>query len=236
MPRMKVDTRESMSTLATKTVLGFLQLIVTLGILLFVPAWSFDFWQAWVYLFVFGASTGLITAYLWTNNPALLARRVAAGPKAEKDKTQKLVQLIASIVFIAIILLPALDHRFTWSSVPFAVVFVGNVLVALGFLIVFAVFKTNAFTSATIELASDQHVISTGPYALVRHPMYSGALVMLLGTPLALGSWWGLLILVPMTLVIAWRLVEEERFLVARLPGYAEYCRSVRYRLVPFLW
>ncbi len=225
-----------MSKLASKTVLGFVQLIVTLGILLFVPAWTLNFWQAWVYLFVFGASTGLITAYLWANNPALLARRVAGGPAAEKEKPQKLVQLIASIVFIGIILLPALDHRFTWSSVPLAVVLLGNALVVLGFLIVFAVFKANAFTSATIELAPDQHVVSTGPYALVRHPMYSGALVMLLGTPLALGSWWGLLMLVPMTLVIAWRLLEEEKFLEARLPGYAEYCRSVRYRLVPFLW
>jgi protein-S-isoprenylcysteine O-methyltransferase Ste14 len=225
-----------MSNLATKTVFGFVQLIVTLGVLLIVPAWSLDFWQAWLYLSVFMASSGMITAYLWRNDRELLARRVAAGPGAEKEKIQKLVQLIASIVFIGIILVPALDHRFTWSKVPLSVVMLGNILVALGFLIVFAVFKTNAFTAATIELAPDQHVVSNGPYALVRHPMYSGALVMLLGTPLALGSWWGLLMLVPMTLAIGWRLLEEEKFLGARLPGYAEYCRSVRYRLVPFLW
>jgi protein-S-isoprenylcysteine O-methyltransferase Ste14 len=112
----------------------------------------------------------------------------------------------------------------------------GDVLVTLGFLIVFLVFKENTFTAATIEVVSDQTVISTGPYAIVRHPMYSGALVMLLGTPLALGSWWGLLMFVPMVFTIAWRALDEERVLLTNLRGYEEYCQMVRYRLVPHVW
>jgi protein-S-isoprenylcysteine O-methyltransferase Ste14 len=133
-------------------------------------------------------------------------------------------------------ILPSLDHRFSWSAVPLPVVVLGDVLTVLGFFIVFRVFKENTFTAATIEVASDQRVISTGPYAIVRHPMYSGTLVMLVGTPLVLGSWWGLLMFVLMIFAIAWRALDEERFLRKNLPGYAEYCQIVRYRLVPFVW
>jgi protein-S-isoprenylcysteine O-methyltransferase Ste14 len=133
-------------------------------------------------------------------------------------------------------ILPSLDHRFSWSAVSLPVVVAGDVLTALGFLIVFLVFKENTFTAATIAVTRDQKVVSTGPYSVVRHPMYSGALVMLFGTPLALGSWWGLLMFIPMILTIAWRASDEERFLFKNLSGYKEYCQIVRYRLVPFVW
>jgi protein-S-isoprenylcysteine O-methyltransferase Ste14 len=122
------------------------------------------------------------------------------------------------------------------SSVPLLVVLAGNVLVALGFFIILLVFRENTFSAATIVVAPEQSVISTGPYAMVRHPMYSGALVMLFGTPLALGSWWGLLIFLALTFLIVWRLLEEERFLSDHLSGYKEYCRQVQNRLVPFVW
>ena len=124
-------------------------------------------------------------------------------------------------------------HRIDGERV---IVIVGDVLVALGFFIVFLVFRENSYTAATIEVAADQQVISTGPYALVRHPMYAGALVMLFGTPLGLGSWWGLLMFVAMTAVIVMRLLAEERFLGQKLPGYTQYCQKVRYRLIPFIW
>jgi protein-S-isoprenylcysteine O-methyltransferase Ste14 len=225
-----------MNALATKTILGFAQLIIILGVLLFAPVWTFDFWQAWVYLFVFAASAALITAYLWRKDPRLLESRVNAGPAAEKESSQKLIQGLASLAFIGILILPSLDHRFAWSHVPLPVVIAGDVLVALGFLFVFIVLRENPFSAATIEVAADQAVIATGPYAIVRHPMYSGALVMLLGTPLALGSWWGLLMLIPMTIVIVWRLLDEERFLSKSLPDYAEYRQRVRYRLLPSVW
>jgi protein-S-isoprenylcysteine O-methyltransferase Ste14 len=222
--------------LARKTVLGFTQLIAALGILLFSPAWTLDYWQAWLYLFVFAASSALITTYLWKKDPKLLKRRIDAGPGAENENSQKLIQLLASFEFLGAMILPSLDHRFSWSAAPLPVVIAGDVLTALGFLIVFLVFKENTFTAATIVVTLDQTVVSTGPYAVVRHPMYSGALVMLFGTPLALGSWWGLLMFVPMIFTIAWRARDEERFLFKHLSGYKEYCQIVRYRLVPFAW
>jgi len=222
--------------LAGKTVRGFTQLIAALGLLLFSPAWTFDYWQAWLYLFVFAASSALITVYLWKKDPKLLERRIDAGPGAEKEKSQKLIQLLASFVFLGAMILPSLDRRFSWSAVPVQVVIAGDVLTVLGFLIVFLVFRENTFTAATIVVTLDQKVVSTGPYAVVRHPMYSGALVMLFGTPLALGSWWGLLMFVAMIFVIAWRARDEERFLVKNLSGYRDYCQTVRYRLVPFAW
>jgi protein-S-isoprenylcysteine O-methyltransferase Ste14 len=224
------------NNLANRTTLGFAQLITALGILLLAPAWTLDYWQAWVYLFVFAASAALITTYLWKNDPKLLERRINAGPGAEKEKSQKLVQLLASFVFIGAMIVPSLDHRFSWSTVPLTVVAAGDLLVALGFLIVFLVFKENTFTAATIAVAPDQKVVSTGPYAVVRHPMYSGALVMLFGTPLALGSWWGLLMFIPMVATIAWRARDEEQFLFKNLSGYKEYSQTVRYRLMPFVW
>jgi protein-S-isoprenylcysteine O-methyltransferase Ste14 len=229
-------TLKSVNKLARKTVLGFSQLVTVLGILLFAPAWTLDYWQAWVYLFVFAASSALITAYLWRKDRQLLERRIKAGPGAETEKSQKLIQLLASLVFIGAMILPSFDHRFSWSSVPLPIVLVGDALTALGFLIVFLVFRENTFTGATIAVSPGQKVISTGPYAVVRHPMYSGALVMLFGTPLALGSWWGLLMFAPMIFTIAWRARDEEGFLVKGLSGYKEYCQIVRYRLLPFVW
>jgi protein-S-isoprenylcysteine O-methyltransferase Ste14 len=224
------------NNLGGKAVFGLAQLIAVLGVLLLAPAWTLGYWQAWVYLFLFAASSALITAYLWKKDPQLLQRRINGGPGAEREKSQKLIQLLASIAFVGAMILPSLDHRFSWSAVPLPVVVVGDVLTALGFFIVFRVFRENTFTAATIEVAPDQRVISTGPYAIVRHPMYFGALVMLAGTPLALGSWWGLLMFVLMVVAIAWRALDEERFLLKNLPGYAQYCRIVRYRLVPFVW
>ena len=225
-----------MNTLLRRTVLGFVQLVVVLGVLLFAPAGTFAFWQGWVYLFLFATSSGLITTYLWRKDPQLLERRVRAGPGAEKEASQRVIQLSASLAFLALLVAPALDHRFSWSIVPLPVVLAGNVLVALGFRIVFVVFRENTFGAATIEVTAGQTVISTGPYAIVRHPMYSGALVMLLGTPLALGSWRGLLAFIPMALVMVWRLLDEEAFLSKNLAGYREYCQQVRYRLLPLIW
>jgi protein-S-isoprenylcysteine O-methyltransferase Ste14 len=225
-----------MNNLARETVIGFTKLVIGLGLLLFAPAGTLGYWQAWIYLFVFVASAALITGYLWKQDPSLLERRVKAGPRAEREKSQKLIQLFATVAFVGIIALPSLDHRFAWSNVPLPVMITGDVLVALGFLIIFMVFQENTFAAATIDVAADQRVISSGPYAIVRHPMYSGALVMLIGTPLALGSWWGLLMFISMTLVIVWRLLDEERFLSEHLPGYSDYREKVRYRLVPFVW
>ncbi|MGA8128389.1 MAG: isoprenylcysteine carboxylmethyltransferase family protein [Syntrophobacteraceae bacterium] len=227
---------ENMDNLYRKTILGFAKLPVGFGIFVLVPAGTLDFWQAWVYFFVFAASTALITAYLWNKDPKLLERRINAGPGAEKEKSQKLIMFLVLLAFAGVIIVPALDRRFSWSDVPPWVVIAGDVLVALGFFITFIVLKENPFASATIEVAPGQRVISTGPYAIVRHPMYSGGLLIIFGTPLALGSWWGLLICVSMTPMLVWRILEEESFLSKNLSGYKAYCQTVRYRLAPFFW
>jgi protein-S-isoprenylcysteine O-methyltransferase Ste14 len=223
-------------SLKIKALLGFVELIIIIGLFLFAPAGSFNFWQAWVYSIIFVGSSTAITFYLWNTDPKLLARRVNTGPGAEKEKIQKLIQSFNTILFIAFLVIPAFDHRFGWSHVPFYIVILGDILVILGFFLLFLVFRENAFASAIIEVTADQKVVTTGPYSIVRHPLYVSGLIMMLGTPLALGSWWGLLIFIPFTLVIIWRLLNEEKFLSKNLPGYKEYCQKVRYRLIPFLW
>jgi protein-S-isoprenylcysteine O-methyltransferase Ste14 len=225
-----------MDNLAKKATRGLVQLILVLGFSLFVPAWTLNFWQGWLCLLVFATASALITIYLGKNDPKLLERRISAGPGAEKEKSQKLIQLLASFIFVAVLVLPSLDHRFSWSTVPVYVVITGDLLLAFGFIIIFLVFKENTFTGATIEVAPEQRVISTGPYAVVRHPMYSGSLVMFFGMPLALGSWWGLLMFVAMTAVIVCRLLHEERFLADNLMGYQQYRQKVKYRLLPLFW
>jgi protein-S-isoprenylcysteine O-methyltransferase Ste14 len=222
--------------LAARAWRGLAQLVVVLMLCLFLPAWSLAYWQAWVYLALFIGSCVAITRYLIRHDAGLLERRVAGGPRAEKESRQQLIQTLAGIAFLAMFVTPGLDHRFGWSTAPILLVLLGDVFVAAGFWIVFRTFRENSYTSATIETAEGQAVVSSGPYAVVRHPMYAGALLMLLGTPLALGSLWGLVGFVPMLAVIAWRLTDEERVLSRDLPGYSAYVSKVRYRLVPFVW
>jgi protein-S-isoprenylcysteine O-methyltransferase Ste14 len=158
------------------------------------------------------------------------------GPFAEKEKTQKIIMSLVSVAFIALIVIPALGHRFAWPAVPAYVALAGDAMVALSFFAIFFVFRENSYTSATIKIDPGQKVISTGPYALVRHPMYAGSLPMLIGIPLALGAWWGLLALIPLFPALLWRLFDEENLLAKNLPGYVAYKEKVRYRLVPFVW
>jgi protein-S-isoprenylcysteine O-methyltransferase Ste14 len=210
--------------------------LLVIAALLFLPAWTLSYWQAWAFLAVFGVSAVAITVYLVKKDPKLLERRVYAGPTAEKVTSQKIIQTITSISFAGILVVSALDHRFAWTPLPPYVSLAGDALVVFGFLIVFLVYKENTFASATIEVAPEQKVISTGPYKLVRHPMYMGALFLLVGIPLSLGSLCGLFAIALMLPALIWRLLNEERFLVKNLPGYSEYRDTVRYRLVPFIW
>jgi protein-S-isoprenylcysteine O-methyltransferase Ste14 len=225
-----------MSNLHTKAWIALLLLLMVMAALLFIPAWTFDYWQAWTFLAVYFVASALITLYLMKKDPQLLARRMSGGPAAEKLPAQKIIMSLASLGFIGLLVIPALDRRFAWSHMPAWIALAGDVLVGLGFLGVFFVFRENSFTSATIELAPDQKVISTGPYALLRHPMYAAALVMLLGIPIALGSMWGVLIIIAILPALIWRLLDEEKFLAKNLPGYPEYQSRVRYRLIPRVW
>jgi protein-S-isoprenylcysteine O-methyltransferase Ste14 len=208
-------------------------LAIVMGLLLFIPAGTARYWQGWGYLAVFFGAATFITRYLAKKDPALLQRRLRGGPTAEKEFSQKIIMSLASLGFIALLLVPALDFRFQWSSVPLYLVITGDLLMALGFYVVFRVYRENSFTSATIEVASDQRVIATGPYAVVRHPMYAGSFLYLAATPLALGSYWGLLPLLIMVPSVIWRLFDEERFLSKNLPQYVAYCAKLRWRLIP---
>jgi protein-S-isoprenylcysteine O-methyltransferase Ste14 len=225
-----------MKNLNARAWLALAVLAIVMGLLLFVPAGTVRYWQAWVYLWIFTGASILTTLYLIRRDPALLERRMSGGSMAEKQPAQKFIMLYTSIGFIALLVVPALDHRFGWSAVPLGGVVAGDVLVVTGFYFISLVYRENTFASATIEVAENQKVISTGPYALVRHPMYASASLYLLGTPLALGSYWGLVPIAAMMPFLIWRLFDEERFLARNLPGYTKYQKRVRYRLVPFVW
>ncbi len=207
-----------------------------MALLLFIPAGTVRYWQAWVYLSIFFGAAAFTTMFLMRKDPALLERRMSGGPTAEKQPIQKFIMLCTSLGFIALLVVPALDYRFAWSREPLSGVLVGDALVAVGFYLIVLVYRENTFASATIEVTPDQKVISTGPYAIVRHPMYASALLYLVGTPFALGSYWGLAPLVGMLPFLIWRLLDEERFLALNLPGYTAYQKKVRHRLVPRIW
>jgi protein-S-isoprenylcysteine O-methyltransferase Ste14 len=206
---------------------------MAMALLLFVPAGTAQYCQAWIYLAVFFGASGLITLYLIRKDPALLERRLHGGPTAEKKKTQKIIMLFVLIGFIALLVIPGFDYRFGWSRVPLYIVIAGDFLTALGLYITFLAYKANTFAFATVQVTPNQKVISTGPYAVLRHPMYAGGSLYLFGTPLALGSYWGLIPLIVMIPFLIWRLFDEERFLAENLPGYTDYRGKVRYRLIP---
>ena len=225
-----------MRNLMIRTVLGFLFLMVVLGLALFLSAGSFAFWQAYVYLADFAICTILITVYLARNDRQLLEGRVQAGPVAETQRSQQIIQGLASLFFVGLFIVPGLDFRNGWSSVPAVVCLIADAFVALSFYFVFLVFKENTYTRGTIEVSAGQKVTSTGPYSLVRHPMYAGASVLLIATPIGLGSWVAIPFALPVILVVVVRLLDEEKFLAANLSGYTEYQKKVHYRLIPFIW
>jgi protein-S-isoprenylcysteine O-methyltransferase Ste14 len=225
-----------MRALITRAALGLAFLLATIGAALFVPAGTVDYWQAWMFLATFGSLTLAITIYLAVADPALLARRVSAGPVAESRRAQQLIQGSASLAFIAVFVVAGFDHRFGWSHEPNALAIAGDILVALGLGGVALVFRANTFTASTITVEREQQVVSTGPYAIVRHPMYACALVMMLGVPFSLGSYIAVPLIVPLYIAIVLRLLDEEQTLVRELAGYADYREKVRYRLVPYVW
>jgi protein-S-isoprenylcysteine O-methyltransferase Ste14 len=204
--------------------------------LLLVPAWSLNYWQAWVFGVVFSVTTTAIGIYFLKRDPRVVERRMRVGPAAEREPAQKIIMTLVLVGFVLLLVVPGFDHRWHWSSVPAWLVLTANVFVVLGLLGTAVVVRQNSYAAATITVESGQPVVSTGLYAIVRHPMYSAALVMTAFTPLALGSYWGMLPVMPIIAVLAWRLLDEERVLKRDLPGYSDYCNKVTYRLVPGLW
>jgi protein-S-isoprenylcysteine O-methyltransferase Ste14 len=205
---------------------------VLIGLALFIAAGTINYWQAWVYLGVGAASSVPLTLHI-LNDPIQLENRTKAGPAAEQRPIQKIIVACSGIPGIAAFIVPGLDHRFGWSSVPPWLSIVGNVLIIVAMWMAYRVFKENSFGSATVEIAQDQQVISTGPYAIVRNPMYSSAALYFIGMSLALGSYWGLIPAMLTILGLVWRLFDEEKFLAQNLHGYMDYCAKVRWHLIP---
>jgi protein-S-isoprenylcysteine O-methyltransferase Ste14 len=215
--------------------LGLSQL-VAIGLLLFLSAGTFDYWQAWAFLAVFALSAVIPSIYLQVTNPVALQRRMRSGPIAEGRTVQKIVMMGLYGSLVAICVVSGLDHRFDWSSVPAALSVLGDLLAGGGLLVAVVVAVQNTYASTTVQVESGQKVVSTGLYGLVRHPMYTGNVLMLVGLPLALGSFWALAFVIPGVAVLAARIQDEEKLLGDELAGYHEYTQKVRSRLIPQVW
>lgn len=226
---------KSVNALVKVLVSGLVQ-VLSIAVLLFVPAGTVDYWQAWVFLAVFALSAWAPSIYLQLTNPAALQRRLRGGPTEEARPVQKIVMAVLYFSLAAMCVTSALDHRFGWSTVPAALCVIGSALVAIGLGLVVTVVTQNHYASTTVRVEEGQSVVSTGLYGLVRHPMYTGNVVMLVGIPPALGSYWALVFVVPGLAVLAWRIRDEEKLLGVELSGYREYTTKVRYRLVPCVW
>jgi protein-S-isoprenylcysteine O-methyltransferase Ste14 len=225
-----------MNMVHSRAFTGLLFLVLFLGAVLFISAGTLHYWEGWVYISVFFLCCTAITVYLLKTDMELLKRRFNAGPGGEKEKSQKIIQSIAQPAFISIYVLSGLDRRFCWSALSGYIVIAGDLGVIGGFYIVFRTFQENTYAAANIQVEEAQTVIATGPYAFVRHPMYSGALLLLLSSPISLNSCWALLAFIPMCAVIVARLLGEERFLKKNLLGYSSYCLKVNWRLLPGLF
>jgi protein-S-isoprenylcysteine O-methyltransferase Ste14 len=210
--------------------------LVVFGLLVFWPAGTFDYWQGWAFIAVFAASTMIPSIYLAATNPAALKRRMQVGPAAETRPLQKIIITFAFLSIGAMIVVSALDFRFGWSSVPAAVSVVGDVLVGVGLLIAMITTIQNGYAAANINVESGQTVVSTGVYSVVRHPMYFGNVVLMIGIPLALGSYWGLVFVIGGLVVLVTRILDEEKVLTQQLAGYLDYAQRVHFRLVPYVW
>jgi protein-S-isoprenylcysteine O-methyltransferase Ste14 len=222
--------------LATQTVVSSLIAFAMFITLVFLPAGTFDYWQGWLFIALLVIASAGPAIYLGVKNPATLERRMRGGPLAESRTAQKVASSGTLLSLPGVMVTSALDHRFGWSSVPAEISLIGDVLVLVGVGISFLVIIQNSYAAANITVEADQKVVSTGLYGLVRHPMYVGMLIFLASTPLALGSYWGLVVLILGVIVFAFRIVDEEKMLEEELNGYIDYTREVQYRLVPHVW
>ena len=204
-----------------------------IGALFFWPAGTFDYWQAWLWMAVLFLPLMGIFIYLIQRDPALLERRVRTG---EQRPEQRRIIAVSALFLILIFLLPGLDKRFGWSSVPVWLVLLADIIVLAGFLLNFLVIRVNSYASRVVEVEQGQKVIASGPYAFVRHPMYLSIILILFATPLALGSFWGVIPTIAYIPLLAARAKNEEELLVNDLQGYREYMQKTRYRLFPGIW
>jgi protein-S-isoprenylcysteine O-methyltransferase Ste14 len=223
----------NMKELTRRAYLAIAGAVVVFGAMFFLPAGTLDYWQAWAYLGVVMVPMLFVLVYLLRRDPQLLARRLQMR---ERERTQKGVIGLSMIFLLAAFIVPGLDRRWGWSEMPWWVAVAADLLVLLGYAIIFRVFRENQFTSRTIQVEHGQQVISTGPYAVVRHPMYVGVVVFYLASPIALGSWWAFLPALTFIPILVVRILNEEQVLERDLAGYREYKLKTRYRLLPGIW
>jgi protein-S-isoprenylcysteine O-methyltransferase Ste14 len=226
-------SQKEMKSLMKKIITRFSFIPVFLGLLILLPAGTFNYWQVYVYFVVLIVPMIFVLFYFLRKDPKFLERRTNVK---EKEKQQSLISILSAFVFLGGFIIPGFDHRFGWSNVPVYFVLSADIIIFLGYLIIFIVFKQNSYASNIIEVNKNQNVISTGLYGMVRHPMYVGVIIMFLPTPIALGSYWGLIPFAILPVALALRILNEERVLSENLEGYKEYCQKTKYRLIPFLW
>jgi protein-S-isoprenylcysteine O-methyltransferase Ste14 len=226
-------TQQEMKSLIKKILKRFSLVLIVLGLLILVPAGTFNFWQVYVYIGILVIPMIFVLFYFLKNDPLFLERRTRAR---EKEKAQKIIQIVFSLIFLSGFVIPGLDKRFGWSDVPIYIVLITDIIILLGYLLIFFVFRQNSYASRIVEVDKSQKVITTGLYSIVRHPMYLGVLIMYIPTPVALGSYWGLIPMATIPLAIVFRILNEEKVLSKDLPGYKEYCQKTRYRLIPLIW
>ena len=213
-----------------------LRVLLMLGVLLFLSAGTLHYWQAWMYWAIYAAALCFNTAYFLQNDPALIGRRLRAGPTAETSPSQRHIQAITAICLLLMFVLAGLQRRFSWPSLPVIASVIAAGVFVLSLAMVFVVFKQNSFAGSTVNVEHGQTIATRGLYGVVRHPMYSASAIAFLVTPVALGATWSWIGAVPATVAMMLRLRDEERQLQQGLPGYADYCRAVRFRLFPGLW
>lgn len=206
-------------------------IIIVMGVLLFLPAGSFRFWQAWIFWLGSSVLMIFIAVYSYRKSPELLQRRL----QFKEKKTTAKPPAFTYLSYLGYII-PGLDFRFQWSAVPVGIVIASNVMVFLGYILMIIVFNENRYASTIIQVEEKQQVISTGLYSIVRHPMYLGMLLIYLFAPLALGSYWAIMFFLLNIPYLVLRIKSEEKMLLQDLPGYREYCQKTRYRLLPSIW
>lgn len=219
--------------LALNACFKFILGLVLVGAILFIPAGGFNYLNGWLFMALLFCPMLILGVVLLIKAPNLLQKRLNAK---EKDKSQRAVVALSGLLFVAGFIVAGLDFRFGWSVVPSWVIVVASVVLVLSYALYGEVMRENAYLSRTIEVQENQKVIDSGLYSIVRHPMYAVTVWLFLSIPLILGSWWALICFAPYIIVIAVRIIGEERVLQAELNGYTEYQKKVRYRLIPFVW
>ncbi len=225
-----------MTNQSRTAIVGLASFVILVALFIFVPAWSLDYWQAWLYLALLSISLALVTWYFLKHNPALVDRRMHCGPRFETERSQQIIQSIGGVLLSGIFIVSGFEHRVRGSAISPPTVLAANALLLVSTYIVFRTFQENSFASSTVRVEANQHVISSGPYGCIRHPMYSGCIVGFLATPLALGSLWGIVPALLKCGTLVARLLYEERYLSLKLEGYQAYRQQVRYRLIPYIW